>query len=126
MIVAVTLAPFVLLTAVFFVEVVAGLRRTKQEQTVSPHPEKVAILVPAHDEEQIIRETLAALKAAGGSSVRIMVVADNCVDSTATFARSMGVDVCERANPTQRGKGYALDYGRQMLRTDPPQVVIVL
>jgi cellulose synthase/poly-beta-1,6-N-acetylglucosamine synthase-like glycosyltransferase len=54
------------------------------------------------------------------------VVADNCSDDTATVARNEGVEVIERHNLALRGKGYALDFGLQYLKDNPPQVVIVL
>jgi cellulose synthase/poly-beta-1,6-N-acetylglucosamine synthase-like glycosyltransferase len=61
-----------------------------------------------------------------GNGNRILVVADNCTDDTAAVARSFGVDVLERTDSEHRGKGYALAFGRDSLRKDPPDVVIVL
>ncbi len=42
---------------------------------------------------------------------RLVVVADNCSDATAEIARAMGATVIERHDETNKGKGYALDYG---------------
>jgi cellulose synthase/poly-beta-1,6-N-acetylglucosamine synthase-like glycosyltransferase len=41
---------------------------------------------------------------------RIIVVADNCTDTTAALARNAGALVFERHDLTARGKGYALRY----------------
>ena len=41
---------------------------------------------------------------------RVLVVADNCTDSTAALARTAGAEVLERHDPARRGKGYALDF----------------
>jgi cellulose synthase/poly-beta-1,6-N-acetylglucosamine synthase-like glycosyltransferase len=61
----------------------------------------VGIVVPAHDEEELLPDCLAALHAtvaqAGaqkpGLRVRIVVVADACSDGTAALARDAGVTV---------------------------------
>ena len=45
---------------------------------------------------------------------------------TAMIAAKTGATVIERTNNSQRGKGYALDYGCQFLAKAPPQVVIML
>ena len=60
------------------------------------------------------------------SGDRLLVVADNCSDNTAALARSAGAQVIERIDAARRGKGYALDFGVQHLRLDPPEVVLIL
>ena len=90
----------------------------------------LAVLVPAHDEELVIRDTLAALTPQIQSHQRLLVVADNCTDKTADIARSMGAEVIERFDTKRRGKGYALDYGvRHLAATnslDVPLDVVVI
>jgi 1,2-diacylglycerol 3-beta-glucosyltransferase len=77
-----------------------------------------AVIVPAHDEEQGIRETIGQLLAADYPSrmLRIFVVADNCTDETAAAAREAGAQVLVRTDPENRGKGQALDW---ILRESP-------
>lgn len=87
---------------------------------------RVAILVPAHNEEIEIAETLQTLTAQKRPQDQLIVIADNCTDRTAEIARSMGVTVLERHDTLRRGKGYALDYGTTHLAADPPDVVIVV
>jgi cellulose synthase/poly-beta-1,6-N-acetylglucosamine synthase-like glycosyltransferase len=41
---------------------------------------------------------------------RVVVVADNCTDATASVAAAAGAEVIERREPQSRGKGYALDF----------------
>lgn len=87
----------------------------------------LAVLVPAHDEELVIRDTLVALTPQLQPQQRLLVVADNCTDQTAEIARSMGAEVIERFDTERRGKGYALDYGVQHLAaTNPPDVVVIV
>lgn len=91
-----------------------------------PAPPRVAILVPAHDEAASIIPTLTTAKAQMAPGDRLVVIADNCSDDTAAIARDHGAEVIERHDPDRRGKGYALAFGRDHLRADPPGVVLVL
>jgi cellulose synthase/poly-beta-1,6-N-acetylglucosamine synthase-like glycosyltransferase len=86
----------------------------------------VAVLVPAHNESVNVLPTLACLQAQLGSADRLVVVADNCSDDTAALARAAGAEVIERQHNTLRGKGYALAFGVDHLRADPPDVVLVV
>ena len=81
----------------------------------------VGIVVPAHDEEDLLPSGLAALGEAAaaaaaerGVSVRIVVAADACSDGTATLARQAGATVVEIA---ARNVGAARAAGlREILR----------
>jgi cellulose synthase/poly-beta-1,6-N-acetylglucosamine synthase-like glycosyltransferase len=72
---------------------------------------RFAVLIPAHNEEQWLPDTLAALKVQNypAALYRVFVIADNCSDHTLVLARSAGVVVYERHNSVQIGKGYALN-----------------
>ena len=91
----------------------------------NPPPPTSVILMPAHNEEKVIGDTLARLKGLL-PQVRVLVVADNCTDATADIARSLGAWVVERTSADLRGKGYALQYGLEQLRAQAPEVVMVL
>ncbi|OZI70859.1 glycosyltransferase family 2 protein [Bordetella genomosp. 12] len=71
------------------------------------------VLVPAHNETAVIARTVRSLAALDWprACYRIIVVADNCTDDTAELARAAGALVIERTSDTQRGKGYALEFG---------------
>ena len=92
-----------------------------------PHPRgRLAVLVPAHNELVGLRPTLADLKRQLRSDDRLLVVADNCDDDTATVATSLGAEVTVRTDPTKIGKGYALDWGLNHLAKDAPDLVIIV
>jgi glycosyltransferase involved in cell wall biosynthesis len=59
----------------------------------------VGVVVPAHDEEELLPACLAALRAAAGRlagpPVHLVVVADACTDQTARLARAGGAQVVE-------------------------------
>jgi hypothetical protein len=68
-----------------------------------------AVLVPAHDEEDVIDGTLTALLALDyPAELRsVHVIADHCSDATASMARARGVEVHQR-DGVVRGKGPVL------------------
>jgi hypothetical protein len=86
---------------------------------------RVAVLIPAHNEQLLIGQTLQRLLPQITNADRVLVVADNCTDKTAVIARSHGVEVLERHDTENRGKGFALAAGVAHLEADPPDVVIV-
>lgn len=73
---------------------------------------RVVVVVPAHDESMNLLRTLRSLRAEAATdpAARVVVVADNCGDDTADVALAAGVDVLERHDLQQRGKGHALHY----------------
>jgi cellulose synthase/poly-beta-1,6-N-acetylglucosamine synthase-like glycosyltransferase len=78
------------------------------------------IVVPAHNEAQLIERTIASLHAIDWprDRFRICVVADNCTDRTTALARDAGATVLERDDPMRAGKGYALDYAFSLRMCD--------
>ena len=115
--------------AVFFVEVATAValapRRTHQRSN-SERRQRVAVIVPAHNESSGLVPTITDIQAQLGGGDRLLVVADNCVDDTASVAASSGAEVIKRDDPTRVGKGYALDFALKHLSLDPPAVVVVI
>lgn len=112
--------------AIFFIESLAAFlpSRNKAKETGEPRP-RVAVLVPAHNEASGIGATLETLLPQLSSQDRLIVIADNCSDETATIARTAGATVIERTDQERKGKGYALDYGLRFIEADPPEVVVM-
>jgi 1,2-diacylglycerol 3-beta-glucosyltransferase len=84
-----------------------------------------AFVVPAHNEELSIAQTIRSLAVVDYpvQRRRIVVVADNCSDDTAQVARNAGAEVIVRNNTTKRGKGYALDLAfSELLKPIDPSV----
>ena len=112
---------------VLMLQVLAALRATKVgDLEPAQQPPCLAVLVPAHNEAAVIAETLVGLKAEIRPGDRILVVADNCTDETAAIARSHSVEVVERTNLVDRGKGFALDFGLRHLQAAPPEVLVIV
>ena len=83
----------------------------------APAQTRLAVLVPAHNEEELLPQLLASLH--GGTYPQqlydVFVVADNCTDGTAAVARAHGAYVHEREDAERAGKGYALEWLLQQI-----------
>ena len=113
--------------SIFSIEAIAAVLGTpKKGELELLAPPRTAILIPAHNEALVIRNTLQCLMANLQGTDQVVVVADNCSDDTAAIARSFGVTVLERQDFSRRGKGYALDFGLGYLAADAPDVVVVI
>jgi cellulose synthase/poly-beta-1,6-N-acetylglucosamine synthase-like glycosyltransferase len=116
------------LTLVFVAEVLAEclLPVWEIKKTSSPCDKCVAVLIPAHNEGAGIKLTIEDIKQQLRPGDRLVVVADNCTDDTATVAAASGAEVSIRIDPAKIGKGYALDWGIRYLTAECPDIVIVI
>lgn len=119
--------------AVFVLQVTLGSampppRRFAHNAARRPAGKRVAVLVPAHNESTNVIPTLESILRQVADGDRVIVIADNCNDDTARHASMPGVEVVERFDAHQRGKGYALDFGwRHALATGPaPDYALIL
>ncbi|SHF23372.1 Glycosyltransferase, catalytic subunit of cellulose synthase and poly-beta-1,6-N-acetylglucosamine synthase [Microbulbifer donghaiensis] len=122
-------AVLLLWSLILLAEILSARDELKSRNCKIPRPEKLSsyvVLIPAHDESPTIVKAITALKRLMTAKGRILVVADNCTDDTAQLARRCGASVAERHDNTKLGKGYALDFGLQILQSAPPEVVIIL
>ncbi len=103
-------------------------RRARPPAPVDDNHLRFIILIPAHDEELDIEDTLASLQglAYPADHIEIIVIADNCRDRTAELARAAGVTVFERNDALRQGKGHALAWALDRLRGDRPEAGALL
>src|ERR1700730_7389902 len=102
-----TLVPYVLAVSamlvaipviVLLLEITAATILSRRECSVGPsggNCARIAVIVPAHNESVGILPTLADIKAQLRASDRLLVVADNCTDDTASVAALVGAEVLE-------------------------------
>jgi cellulose synthase/poly-beta-1,6-N-acetylglucosamine synthase-like glycosyltransferase len=104
------------------------LPRRRSARALATAPYRLAVVVPAHNEELHIARCVKSLLAAGRSSVdlNVVVIADNCEDRTAAVAAEAGARVLTRANLLERGKGYALDFAFRGLAAEGWQAFAVV
>ena len=83
---------------------IAALLPPRKARTAQ-HPYNLAVIIPAHNEQQLIAACVRSLHAAA----TIYVIAHNCTDETAAQATIAGAAVLVLNGPG--GKGAALDHG---------------
>jgi cellulose synthase/poly-beta-1,6-N-acetylglucosamine synthase-like glycosyltransferase len=110
---------------VFFLECLCARSISEVPARTGPRP-RIAVLVPAHDEESGIAATVASLRAELAEDDRLLVIADNCSDGTAQAAAAAGAEIVERHDRARHGKGYALACGVEHLSKLPPDVVVIV
>lgn len=99
-----------------------GLVRKKRKEHAAPE-KTFAILVAAHNEEQVVGALMENLKQLDYPKelYDVFVICDNCTDKTADIVRAHGMNACERTNPNLRGKGYAIEWMLKELWAMPRQ-----
>lgn len=113
----VTILNFVLAVLFFLayfyqlVYIIIGLIRKKPKYREAQKNHRIAVVVSARNEKNVLPQLIDSIHKQDYPQelVDIMVIADNCTDSTAQIARDMGAYVFERNNLELIGKGYALD-----------------
>jgi cellulose synthase/poly-beta-1,6-N-acetylglucosamine synthase-like glycosyltransferase len=96
-----------------------GLRRRRERRLLDP-VKSFAFVVPAHNEDQVVAETVRSLRAVDypDDLFEVFVVADNCEDGTAGRAREAGATVLVRHDPVRRGKNEAVRFGIETVLAD--------
>ncbi len=112
---------------VLFVECAASILpcRSAKKRADTKRP-VVAVIIPAHNEELLIRRAVGSVISQLLTGDRLVVIADNCSDQTASIAADAGAEVVERHDPTLFNKIYALSHGVDFLSRSPPDVVLIV
>lgn len=88
---------------------------------------RLAVLIPAHNEEVLIASCVESLRlSAGESRARIIALAHNCSDRTADYAAKAGAEVIVYDDPQARGKGAALAFGFAYAASQNMDAVLVV
>jgi exopolysaccharide biosynthesis WecB/TagA/CpsF family protein len=82
----------------------------------------LAVLVPAHDERDLIERCVMSLREQSHPAVDLVVVADNCSDETAVKAERAGARVLVRTDADRTGKGHALRWAMDSILASRPDV----
>jgi len=86
------------------------------------------VIVPAHNEAMVIEACVASLRRLDwpADQYRVLVVADNCSDATASLAHAAGAIVLERHDEVLRGKGHALAHAFEASRVHGSAYAVVV
>lgn len=89
---------------------------------------RFAFIVPAHNEEAWIADTIRSLMAVDypDSLFTVVVIADNCTDGTAKQAVKEGAECLERFDEREKGKGYALRFAFNRLLSKEYDAFVVI
>ena len=90
----------------------------KPKKLVAKKNPRFAAVISARNESAVIGDLIHSIKVQNypAELIDVFVIADNCTDDTADVAREAGAIVFPRHNDKEVGKGYALDYGFQVIR----------
>ncbi|AIQ45564.1 glycosyl transferase family 2 [Paenibacillus sp. FSL R7-0273] len=99
-----------------------GLHRKKKKEQFAPE-KSFAVLVAAHNEEEVVGALMENLKQLNypRDLYDVFVICDNCTDGTAEIVREHGMNACVRTNNNLRGKGYAIEWMLKELWAMPRQ-----
>ncbi len=111
---------------VLFIECTAAILWRGKASGDSVVPGRIAVLIPAHNEADLLDTTLDTVLPQLREGDRALVVAHNCADSTAAVAQARGAEVIEALDDGSGGKPDALKAGLRALDSDPPDVVVVI
>jgi cellulose synthase/poly-beta-1,6-N-acetylglucosamine synthase-like glycosyltransferase len=125
---ALATVPFAVQVLTFGAEVFASFFARKRGRPEHRETPLCAVVIPAHNEQEGILRTLDGVRRQLRPDDRLIVVADNCSDQTAAIARAHGTEVIERFHDKLRGKGYALNFGVEHIKSSgpAPDVMIII
>lgn len=96
----------------FIISIWGWIRKLEPDAGSFAATTRFAIVIAAHNEELVIGHMIDSLKKQNypAELFDILVIADNCSDSTVHIAKQHGAQVFERQNSMEKGKGYALGW----------------
>lgn len=100
---------------------VAAVFPSREDQPRASVPVRLAIIVPAHNEQELIVPCIDSLRGAA----QIYVIAHNCSDSTADRAAAAGAQILP-LDDSIGGKGIALDFGFRYALAQGADAVLVI
>ena len=98
----------------------------RQPKPAQGNTVRFLVLVPAHNEEQVIHRGLASIMSDCRATDQVLVVADRCTDRTADIARAYGARVLERGPEEVPGRAAARQAGLEYARTLHWDAVVML
>lgn len=109
---------------------VVRFRRARPRPMAPPGDRRprLVFLVPAHNEQLLVRPCVRSLLGQDypASRRRVVVIADNCSDETAAIARAEGAEVLERTDLELKGKPRALAWAIDQLGLEGADAFIVI
>jgi 1,2-diacylglycerol 3-beta-glucosyltransferase len=111
-----------------FLALYALLAKKKREVIERNSASTFAIIIPAHNEEDVISRVLESSAELDypKDSYKVFIIADNCSDRTAEVAVKNGAACLERYDKKHKGKGFALAWAFDRILPEGYDAVIVV
>ncbi len=106
--------------------VLAAYRHIRDEAPQAVRPVRITVLIPAHNEQETLPATLAALLEQTRCPDRVIVVADNCTDRTVSIALDAHVEVFETVGNTEKKAGALNQALHLLLRGKGPSDAVLV
>ena len=110
--------------------IAAAFHRRDETAGTSTPTSRLVVVIPAHNEERLVGRCIDSLRVQSYARdlYRMVVIADNCTDRTASVASNAGADVMVRDEPHAPGKGRALRWAldRLLATPQPPDAAVVV
>lgn len=112
--------PLAYMLTYFSVGAVAYRAKPRRDEEVIPDEELpfVSILIPAHNEENVIAHTISHMLRLDYPHFEVVVIDDHSSDRTGDIVRQYPVELVTRRNLPNRGKSEALNCGMEVARGD--------
>ena len=104
-----------------------ALRPNRRRGAAGGHT-RLLVFIPAHNEELLLEPCVRSLVSQRypSSHLSVVVIADNCTDSTATVARSAGALCLERTDLERKGKPRAIAWALDQIDYRSYDAVIII
>jgi 1,2-diacylglycerol 3-beta-glucosyltransferase len=121
-------APVVVAWSYLAVLTLAAFAHERNRAEAGSRRPRLTVLIPAHNEAQLIARTVGSLKCQSYPAAQVVVIADNCSDSTALEATTAGARVLARDDSAHPGKGRALRWAIDLLlgEPEPPDGLVIV
>jgi cellulose synthase/poly-beta-1,6-N-acetylglucosamine synthase-like glycosyltransferase len=90
---------------------VASLSYRQPDPPALIPPRRFLAVIPAHNEEDVLSQTLSAIHRAQRARDQVLVIADRCTDQTVAIAKAFGAHVVERPPDARPGRDAARKEG---------------
>ena len=106
----------------------ARLFGIRESRWTDEHSHRFLLLIPAHNEQDTIHETLRSISAISYDAAKLntVVIADNCTDKTVDIVRASGFQCLERSDRNHVGKGFAISWALQQIDLSDFDVVAMV
>jgi cellulose synthase/poly-beta-1,6-N-acetylglucosamine synthase-like glycosyltransferase len=110
-----------------FLAVVYFLKGERQRKNIKKQY-KFLLLIPAHNEEQIIGRLLESIKKLDYdiNLFKVMVIVDNCIDKTAEIVKKYNIKILARTDKHKTGKGFAIEWALERIDINKFDAIVIV